>query len=76
MWTDIVYAVGDLFTVLFVFFEVIQNYFNDLLLLTGFVGFAYWMYVQHNFSKKANVPSEVGDRGFEGWYKDENKQIK
>lgn len=44
--------------------------------MLGFVGFAYWMNIQRKLSKKANVPSEVKDSGFEGWYKEENKQIK
>jgi hypothetical protein len=76
MWTDFVYAVGDAFTWSFDFFEFIQNHFNNFLLLLGFVGFAYWMNLQNKLSKKANVPSEVKDQGFEGWYKEEDKQIK
>lgn len=76
MWTDFVYAVGDGFTWAFGFFEFIQNHFNNLLLALGFVGFAYWMKVQNKLSKKANVPSEVKEQDFEGWYKEDNKQIK
>lgn len=76
MWTDFVYAIGDAFQCSFGFFEFVQNYFNNLLLALGFVGFAYWMSIQNKLSKKANVPSEVNEEGFEGWYKEENKQIK
>lgn len=76
MWTDFVYAIGDAFQWAFGFFEFVQNYFNNLLLALGFAGFAYWMNIQNKLSKKANVPSEIKDQGFEGWYKEEDKQIK
>ena len=76
MWTDFVYSVGDAFTWSFGFYEFVQNHFNNFLLMLGFVGFAYWMNIQRKLSKKANVPSEVKDPGFEGWYKEENQQIK
>jgi hypothetical protein len=58
----------------FGFFEFIQNYFNNILLGTGFFGFGYWMYTQNNLSKKANVPVESSENT--GWYKDESKKLK
>ena len=76
MWTDFVYAIGDAFTWSFGFFEFIQNHFNNFLLALGFFGFGYWMLIQNKLSKKANVPVEVKEAEFEGWYNEENKQIK
>jgi hypothetical protein len=74
MWTDFVYKLGDLFQWAFGFFEFIQNYFNNLLIVLGFFGFGYWMNFQNKLSKKANVPVESSENT--GWYKDENKQLK
>ncbi len=74
MWTEFIYQLGDLFQWAFGFFEFIQNYFNNLLLVTGFFGFGYWMYTQNNLSKKANVPVESSENT--GWYKDESKKLK
>ena len=76
MWTDFVYKLGDLFTWSFGFFEFVQNHFNNLLIILGFFGFGYWMFIQNKLSKKSNVPVEVSEKEFEGWYKDENKQLK
>jgi len=45
-------------------------------LALGFFGFGYWMLIQNKLSKKANVPVEVKEAEFEGWYNEENKQIK
>jgi len=74
-WTDFIYATADAFQWGFGFFEFVQNYFNDLLLLLGFVGFGYWMNVQRKFNAKSSVPVESSENT--GWYKDgEGKQIK
>ena len=74
-WTDFIYATADGFQWGFGFFEFVQNYFNDLLLLLGFVGFGYWMNVQRKFNAKSSVPVESSENT--GWYKDgEGKQIK
>ncbi len=74
MWTEFVYQLGDLFQWSFGFFEFVQNYFNNLLILLGFFGFGYWMNIQNKLNKKANVPVESSDNT--GWYKEENKQLK
>jgi hypothetical protein len=74
MWTEFIYRLGDLFEWAFGFFEFIQNYFNNILLGTGFFGFGYWMYTQNNLSNKANVPVESSENT--GWYKDESKKLK
>jgi hypothetical protein len=74
MWTEFVYNIGDLFTWSFGFFEFVQNHFNNLLILTGFFGFGYWMNVQYKFNKKSNVPIESKENT--GWYKQDNQQLK
>lgn len=74
MWTEFVYKLGDLFQWSFGFFEFVQNYFNNLLIILGFFGFGYWMNIQNKLNKKANVPVESAENT--GWYKDENKQLK
>ena len=74
MWTEFVYQLGDLFQWSFGFFEFIQNYFNNLLIVLGFFGFGYWMNIQNKLNKKANVPVESSENT--GWYKEENKQLK
>ena len=74
-WTDIIYSIGDLFRWAFGFFEFVQNHFNNVLLLLGFLGFAYWMNIQRKYNEKSNVPVESSENT--GWYKDaEGKQIK
>jgi len=74
-WTDFIYATADGFQWGFGFFEFVQNYFNDFLLLLGFFGFGYWMNVQRKFNAKSSVPVESSENT--GWYKDgEGKQIK
>ena len=32
-WTEIIYSIGDIFKWAFGFFEFVQNYFNNILLL-------------------------------------------
>lgn len=76
MWTDFIYAIGDLFAWAFGFFEFVQNNFNNFLLFLGFFGFAYWMYIQNKLSKKANVPVDVEAKDFKGWYKNEGQKLK
>lgn len=74
-YTDFIYSIGDLFKWAFGFFEFVQNYFNNILLLLGFVGFAFWMNTQRKFNSKSNVPIESSENT--GWYtKGEDKQIK
>jgi hypothetical protein len=75
-WTDMIYSIGDLFkNQIFLFFEVVQNYFNTLLLFVGFFGFIYWMNIQNKFNKKATVPLDPAENV--GWYKDnEGKKLK
>lgn len=73
---DFFWKLGDMFQCAFIFYDVVQNYFNYFLIILGFFGFFYWMNIQRKLSAKANVPSEVKDPDFPGWYKDENKQIK
>ena len=51
MWTEFVYKLGDLFQWSFGFFEFVQNYFNNLLILLGFFGFGYWMNIQNKLNK-------------------------
>lgn len=74
--TDFFWGVGDCFQFAFLFFEFVGNYFNYFLILLGFYGFFYWMNIQRKLSAKANVPHEVSDPNFVGWYNESNKQIK
>jgi len=74
MWTEFVYSLGDLFQWCFGFFEFVQNYFNNFLILLGFFGFGYWMNIQNKLNKKANVPVESAENT--GWYNEANKQLK
>ena len=60
-WTDFVYKIGDTFQWSFGFFEFVQNYFNNILIVLGFFGFYYWMRTQ-----KDN----------QGWYNKEGQQLK
>lgn len=66
--TDVIYLIADLAQTSFVIFEIIGNGFNNLLILCGFAGFAYWMNFQRKASKKATVSTEAKD--ISGWYKD------
>lgn len=74
MWTEMVYEIGGFFEWMFGFFEFIQNYFNDFLLLLGFFGFMFWMNTQNKLSKKSNVPIEAKENV--GWYKEQNQKLK
>jgi hypothetical protein len=74
MWTEFIYQLGDLFQWAFGFFEFVQNYFNNFLIVLGFFGFGYWMNIQNKLSKKANVSVESSENT--GWYKDESKKLK
>lgn len=73
-WTDFIYKIGATFQWSFGFFEFVQNYFNDLLLVLGFFGFYFWMTTQKKLSGKSNVPVEIKDN--EGWYNKENQKLK
>jgi hypothetical protein len=57
-------------------FDVIGNFFNNAIIVLGFVGFAYWMNTQRKFNAASNVPVEIKDN--EGWYKEaaDKKQLK
>ena len=73
--TDFFFLLGDVFQWTFQIFEIIGNAFNYLLIITGFVGFIYWMNIQRRFNDVSDVPVEVKDN--KGWYKDDSKrQIK
>ncbi len=67
---------GDIFQCSFVFFEIVQNYFNYFLIILGFFGFFYWMNIQRKLNAKSDVPCEVSNPDFPGWYKGDKKQIK
>jgi hypothetical protein len=73
-WTDFVYKIGDTFQWSFGFYEIVQNYFNTLLILLGFFGFYYWMRTQKKLSDQANVSIDVEEN--KGWYKKEGQQLK
>lgn len=73
---DFFWKLGDYFQSAFVFYEIVQNYFNYFLLGLGFFGFFYWMNIQRKLSSKADVPSEVSNANFPGWYNGDKKQIK
>jgi hypothetical protein len=74
--TDIFYAIGDLFQKFFLFYDVVENYFNNAVIVLGFVGFAYWMNTQRKFNAASNVSVEIKDNT--GWYKEnaDKKQLK
>jgi hypothetical protein len=74
--TDIFYAIGDLFQKFFLFYDVVGNYFNNAVIVLGFIGFAYWMNIQRKFNAASNVPVEIKDNT--GWYKEnaDKKQLK
>ena len=73
-WTDFVYKIGDTFQWSFGFYEIVQNYFNTLLILLGFFGFYYWMRTQKKLSDQANVSIDIEEN--KGWYKKEGQQLK
>lgn len=72
--TDIIYAIGDMFQRLFLFYDNVGNLINDSLLLLGFFGFYYWMNIQRKSNSKANVPAEIKENA--GWYKESGKRLK
>ncbi|MFM7300522.1 MAG: hypothetical protein ACKO1R_05210, partial [Crocinitomicaceae bacterium] len=74
--TDFFWNLGDLFQTAFLFYDMVGNYFNYLLILLGFFGFFYWMNVQRKLSGKSNVPSEVSDPSFKGWYNEQGRKLK
>lgn len=47
------YPLGELFTWSFGILELLQNYPNDLFLLTGFGGLIYWLREQSRYNKAA-----------------------
>jgi hypothetical protein len=51
--TPVFHAIGRFFEWTFTAFEYLQNYFNDALVVLGFVGIAYWMYRQNKYTKEA-----------------------
>ncbi|MFM7467327.1 MAG: hypothetical protein ACKO2O_05440 [Crocinitomicaceae bacterium] len=74
--TDFFWNLGDLFQTAFLFYDMVGNYFNYLLILLGFFGFFYWMNVQRKLSANSNVPSEVSDPSFKGWYNEQGRKLK
>jgi hypothetical protein len=52
--SEIIYAIGDLLTASFKFFEVVGNIFNYSLIVLGFFGFFYWMNIQKKLNDKAS----------------------
>ncbi|MBU3658757.1 MAG: hypothetical protein FGM14_02715 [Flavobacteriales bacterium] len=74
--TDFFYALNDLFQKLFLFYDVVGNYFNNIVIVFGFLGFGYWMNLQRKFNAASNVPVEIKDN--KGWYKEnaDKKQLK
>lgn len=58
--SEVIYAIGDLLTASFKFFEVVGNIFNYSLIVLGFFGFFYWMNIQKNLNDKASKdPSQI-----------------
>jgi hypothetical protein len=74
--TDFFWNLGDLFQTAFLFYDMVGNYFNYFLILVGFFGFFYWMNIQRKLSAKSNVPTEVSDPSFKGWYNEQGRQLK
>ena len=52
--SEVIYAIGDLLTASFKFFEVVGNIFNYSLIVLGFFGFFYWMNIQKKLNDKAS----------------------
>lgn len=58
--SEVIYAIGDLLTASFKFFEVVGNIFNYSLIVLGFFGFFYWMNIQKKLNDKASKdPSQI-----------------
>ena len=75
--TDFFHALNEqLFQKLFLFYDIVGNYFNNIVIVLGFVGFGYWMNLQRKFNAASTVPVETKDN--EGWYKENagKKQLK
>ena len=51
--STVFYAIGDLLTWTFGFFEVVGNYFNYSLIVLGFFGLFYWLNIQKKLNDKA-----------------------
>ena len=57
---EIFTILGDIFQWTFGIFELIGNYFNGFLLISGFLGFFYWMNLQKRYNKEAeNDPNQI-----------------
>lgn len=58
--TEVFYKLDDIFQGIFLFYDWVGNNFNNLCLLLGFFGFAFWMYTQKKFNDKAkNNPNQI-----------------
>ncbi len=58
--SDIFYNIGYFLEWTLSIFDIIGNSFNFILLISGFLGFIYWMFLQYSFNKKASSdPSQI-----------------
>jgi len=58
--SEVFYGIGDFLTWTYQFFDNVGNFFNNILLLTGFAGFGIWMWYQRKFNEKAkNTPGQI-----------------
>ena len=57
---EIFTLIGDILQWTFGIFELIGNYFNSFLLISGFLGFFYWMNLQKQYNKEAEKdPNQI-----------------
>ena len=57
---DIFYQLGHFLEWILSVYDVIGNSFNFFLLISGFLGFIYWMFLQHKYNKKASAdPTQI-----------------
>ncbi|MDG1841584.1 MAG: hypothetical protein P8I93_04470 [Crocinitomicaceae bacterium] len=57
---DIFYQIGHFLEWTLSVYDVIGNSFNLILLISGFSGFLYWMFLQYSFNKKASTdPTQI-----------------
>ena len=57
---DIFYQIGHFLEWTLSVYDIIGNSFNFILLISGFLGFGYWMFLQYSFNKKASSdPTQI-----------------